>query len=98
MKVDLINKTDDRIEVQVFDEGHSLCAPLNDFVFERIDDIDMSGYKIRHPLKPDPSVYVKIKEESKKKPEEILIEASEDFLAKVKEFQDAFTKAISSSK
>ena len=98
MKVELLSKTEDRIEVQVFKQGHTLCEPLKDFIFERIDSVDMAGYKIKHPLKPDPSIYVKIKKGSKLKPGEILIEAAEDFLKAIKEFETVFKKTISGLK
>ncbi len=95
MKVDLLNKTEDRIEVQVFKEGHTLCAPLRDFIFEKIDEVDMAGYKIKHPLKPDPSIYVKVKPGSKQKPEELLVEAAEKFLKTVEMFDEEFKKVLS---
>ena len=98
MKVELISKSEDRIEVQVFKEGHTLCAPLKDFIFEKVDAVDMAGYKIRHPLKPDPSIYVKIKDGSKQKPGEILIESTEDFLKTIKSFEDTFKKSLSGAK
>jgi len=98
MKIELINKSKDRIEVQVFKQGHTLCAPLKDFIFEKIDDVEMAGYKIKHPLKPDPSIYVKVKDGSKQKPEQLLIEAAEDFLKTIASFETTFTKSVSGSK
>ena len=80
------------MEVQVYKEGHTLCAPIKDYIFQQTEDVDMAGYKIYHPLKPDPSIYVKTK--SKVKPEDIIIKATEKFLNTINEFNDLFEDAI----
>ena len=84
------------MEVQVFKEGHTLCAPLKDYIFQFTDDVDMAGYKIYHPLKPDPSIYVKTK--GKAKPEDIIIKSTEKLINNLKEFDEKFHGALKSFK
>ena len=80
------------MEVQVYKEGHTLCTPLKDYIFQQTDDVNMAGYKIYHPLKPDPRLYVKTK--SKVKPEDIIIKATEKYLNNINEFDELFQEAI----
>ena len=92
MKLRIINRTENKLEVQVYKEGHTLCAPLKDYIFQHTEEVDMAGYKIYHPLKPDPSIYVKTK--GNNKPEDIMIKSTEQFLKHIKEFDEIFETAI----
>ncbi|MHA1786270.1 MAG: RpoL/Rpb11 RNA polymerase subunit family protein [Candidatus Helarchaeota archaeon] len=92
MKVEIINKDVNKLEVQVFKEGHTLCAPIKELIFENKDKIDMAGYKIKHPLKPDPTIYIKTT--GNVKPEDILISSTKRLLEIIKEFEDSFNAAL----
>ncbi|NHI91593.1 MAG: hypothetical protein EAX96_03750 [Candidatus Lokiarchaeota archaeon] len=92
LKIRIINKTENKLEVQVYKEGHSLCAPLKEYIFEQTELVDMAGYKIYHPLKPDPSIYVKTK--GKTKPEDLMINAAEKYVQTIKEFETAFQEEL----
>ena len=101
MQLEVLTKNDEEniIELKIRGEGHSLCVPLRSILFED-EDVEFAGYRIKHPLMPEPTVYIKTN--GKKTPLEALkdaikklIERSDEFISKFSENLDEFI--ISSS-
>ena len=95
MKVQLLKKTSNELEIEIEGEGHSLCNVLQKFLNED-DTVDMAGYTIPHPLLSHAIVYVRTKEG--RKPEAAIKDAVKKIRAQNKEFRGRFEKALKSLK
>jgi len=74
MKVRLLKKTSNELEIEVEGVGHGLCNLLQKRLLED-KNVDLASYNIPHPLASSPVIYVRTK--GKVKPEEALQEAVE---------------------
>ncbi len=94
MKVKVLKRTADELEIEVEGAGHTLCNLLQRSLLED-ESADLAGYNVPHPLASNPIIYVRTKGDVK--PEEILKRAIEKAreMNKTfgKEFERAFKKA-----
>ena len=90
MQLEVLTKNDKEniIEIKIRGEGHSLCVPLRTILFED-KDVEFAGYRIKHPLMPEPTLYVKTN--GKKTP----IQALKDAIKRLIEKSDDFTSKFS---
>ena len=101
MKVEVLAKSEEEnsIELRIVGEGHTLCVPLRSILFED-KDVEFAGYRIKHPLMPEPILYIKTNKnktpiEALKDAIKKLIERSDEFSTKFLDELDEFN--ISSS-
>ncbi|MHA1377250.1 MAG: RpoL/Rpb11 RNA polymerase subunit family protein [Candidatus Helarchaeota archaeon] len=88
------NEEENSIEIKIRGEGHTLCVPLRTILFED-EDVEFAGYRIKHPLMPEPTIYIKTNGkktpiDALKKAIRILIEKSDEFITKFSENLDDF--------
>ncbi|NVM01618.1 MAG: DNA-directed RNA polymerase subunit L [Candidatus Helarchaeota archaeon] len=88
MEVLTKNDKENLIEIKIRGEGHTLCVPLRAILFED-QDVEFAGYRIKHPLMPEPTLYVKTN--GKKTP----IKALKDAIKKLIERSDEFALKFS---
>lgn len=93
MQLEVLTKNDKEnlIEIKIRGEGHSLCVPLRTILFED-KDVEFAGYRIKHPLMPEPTLYVKTN--GKKSPIQALKDAIKILVEKSDEFITIFSEQI----
>jgi len=91
MRVKVLEKKSNELEIEIEGEDHSFCNALQKTLLED-DTIEMAGYNISHPLVSNPIVYVRTK--GQRKPETALRNAVEKIRKRNKEFRETFEKAL----
>jgi DNA-directed RNA polymerase subunit L len=91
MKVNVLNKTENELKIELEGAGHTLCNLLQKKLLED-ENVDLAGYDIPHPLASNPILYVRTKGDVK--PEEALHRAVEKILELSKEFSKELKKAL----
>lgn len=91
MKVNVLNKTENELKIELEGAGHTLCNLLQKKLLED-ENVDLAGYDIPHPLASNPILYVRTKRDVK--PEEALHRAVEKILELSKEFSKELKKAL----
>ena len=91
MKIKVLNKTSNELKLEIEGEGHTFCNLLQKVLLED-ETIDLAGYKVPHPLMPTPSIYIRTKGDQT--PEKVLKEAVKKVYETIREFQEAFEKAL----
>lgn len=94
MKIEVLNKAENEIELKIFEEGHTLMSILRKELFNDPTVIH-TGYMIKHPLVKEVRFYLKTKKE--KSPLKALEDALRKLEEKIDEFQTNFEVAISES-
>jgi len=85
------DKGENYIEIELPEEGHTLCNLLVDFLNRR-PDVEYAAYTIDHPLVGVPRVFLRTK--GGKKPEDVLIEAIDDAISALDELNSELRKVI----
>lgn len=88
MEVQVIKEDKELLEVEIADEGHTLCNILRDELWN-LEDTSIASYNIKHPLVSSPHLAVKVK---KGKPRKILLDAVDSIKTKTKELKALLTK------
>jgi len=93
VQLELLRKNDKEhlIEIKIRGEGHSLCVPLRSILFED-KDVEFAGYRIKHPLMPEPTLYVKTN--GNKTPIEALKDAIKKLMEKSENFITRFSDEL----
>lgn len=91
MKVNVLNKTENELKIELEGAGHTLCNLLQKKLLED-ENVDLAGYDVPHPLASNPILYVRTKGDAK--PEEALHRAMEKILELSKEFSKELKKAL----
>ncbi len=91
MKVKVLKKTKNELEVEIAGETHTFCNVLQKALLQD-KRVDMAGYNIPHPLTASPVLYIRTKTRSK--PEMALERALKDVEKNTAAFQAAFKKAL----
>ena len=90
MQLKILNRTSNKLKIEIKDEGHTLCNLLESVLLED-EDVEFAGYDIVHPLVSNPIVSIHTKN---KKPEDALRAAVEKILETGKELTEEFSKAL----
>jgi len=82
------------IEIELPEEGHTLCNLLVDFLNRR-SDVEYAAYTIDHPLIGVPRIFVRTK--GNRRPEEVIIEAIDEALTTLDKLDSRLRKALHES-
>ena len=92
MKLNIVNEEDDRLEMEVGGEGHTLLNLLQSFLLSN-KDVEMAGYSKPHPLMDRSVLYVHTKK--RKDQRKVLLKSAENAKKKVDEFLTKFDAQLS---
>ncbi|MEM1657549.1 MAG: DNA-directed RNA polymerase subunit L [Candidatus Jordarchaeales archaeon] len=95
MKVRVIKRTENHLELEVEGEDHTLCGLLKKSLLED-KNVVFAGYKIEHPLLSNPKIYITTNQTIS--PEEALKNAVERLKNTFTEFSESFSKALDAFK
>lgn len=95
MKLRVIKRTENHLELEVEGEDHTLCGLLKKSLLED-ENVVFAGYKIEHPLLSSPRVYITTNQTTS--PEEALRKAVERLKNVFTEFSESFSKALNDFK
>jgi DNA-directed RNA polymerase subunit L len=84
MELNVLEKTKNRIKVEIQGEGHTLCNILRDELWN-VKGTEIAGYRVEHPLVSSP---VLILETGKEKPEKVLLNAISKLKKRIKELRE----------
>lgn len=88
MKVELISKEKDSMELKIHDEGETLLIPLkNQLLFDNA--VEFANYNVRHPKLDVPPFYFKV---ASGKPQNAIKKACKALSNNFKEMQTQFDK------
>lgn len=93
MKIEILNQTENELELRILEEGHTLNSILRKELFNDPAVIH-TGYMLKHPLIKEVRFYLKTKG---KPPKEALQTALKNLAAKIDEFEAKFEQAVSES-
>lgn len=91
MKIKVLKKASNELNIEIEGEGHSFCNVLQKVLLED-ETIEMAGYNIPHPLTSNPIIYVRTT--GTRKPETAIKEAVKKVRKRSKEFRKTFEKAL----
>jgi DNA-directed RNA polymerase subunit L len=91
MKLKLMKRNDNHLELAVGGEGHALLNLLQSSLL-RNEGVKMAGYSKPHPLMDRSFLYVDTKDEET--PEDALMAAAEDAKRRLKEFLEEFEQQV----
>ncbi len=94
MKIEILNKTENEIELNIYEEGHTLMNILRKELFND-PAVVHTGYMIKHPLIKELRFYIKTNKE--KSPTQALEDALKRLEASIEEFETKFEHVISES-
>jgi len=66
MEIKVINQDKNELEFEVLGQSHTFCNLLRDFLWKN-SDVEVSAYKIEHPLTSNPTMFIKTKKSSPQK-------------------------------
>lgn len=95
MKLKIVKREDNRLELAVGGEGHALLNLLQDSLLEN-EGVRMAGYSKPHPLMDRSLLHVYTK--NGENPEDALLAAAEDAKRRVKEFLEEFERQVAELK
>ena len=91
MKINVLNKTDNELRIEVEGASHGLCNLLQKKLLED-QTVDLAGYDVPHPLASNPIIYVRMKGDAK--PKDALLEAADKALQENGVFSKELKKAL----
>ena len=91
MKLALLNKTDNELEIEVHGENETLLNPIKQALLGD-KDVDFAEYIIEHPTLAIPKVFLRTK--GKVKPEVVLKRTIKSLIAEFDEFETAFAAQL----
>ena len=87
MELKVLNRNKKDWIVELVGEGHSFCNVLQNFLLKD-DSVDISYYKIPHPLVENPRIYVRTK--GRRRPEKALHDAAKSLDKTLKAIKKQF--------
>lgn len=91
MKLKIMKRNDNRLELAVGGEGHALLNLLQSSLL-RDEGVKMAGYSKPHPLMDRSFLYVDTKDGET--PEDALLAAADDAKRRLKEFLEEFEQRV----
>lgn len=91
MKMKILKKSSNELNIEIEGEGHTFCNVLQKALLED-EMIEMAGYNIAHPLTSSPTIYIRTK--GRRKPETAIKEAVKKVRKRNQEFRKIFEKAL----
>ena len=91
MEIKILEKTSNKLKIEIAGEGHTLCNALQKALLDD-DTIQMAGYDVPHPLVAGSIIYVYTK--GRRKPDAALRGAAKKVESQSKEFRKVFKKAL----
>ncbi|MBS7287712.1 MAG: DNA-directed RNA polymerase subunit L [Candidatus Freyarchaeota archaeon] len=95
MKVRVVKRTENHLELEVEGEDHTLCNLLKKALLKD-ENVVFAGYKIDHPLLSNPRIYVTTNQGVS--PEDVLKAATEYLKNIFNELKDSLFKALNEFK
>jgi DNA-directed RNA polymerase subunit L len=95
MRLNIVSEEDDRLEIQVGGEGHTLLNLLQSFLLAN-KDVEMAGYSKPHPLMDRSVLYVYTKK--RKDQRNVLLKSAGDARKKVDEFLKKFEAQLTKTR
>ncbi len=95
MRLNIVSEKDDRLEMEVGGEGHTLLNLLQGFLLAN-KDVEMAGYSKPHPLMDRSVLYVYTKK--RKDQRKVLLKSAEDARKKVDEFLKKFDAQLTKTR
>jgi DNA-directed RNA polymerase subunit L len=95
MRLNIVSEEDDRLEIQVGGEGHTLLNLLQSFLLAN-KDVEMAGYSKPHPLMDRSVLYVYTKK--RKDQRNVLLKSAGDARKKVDEFLKKFDAQLTKTR
>jgi DNA-directed RNA polymerase subunit L len=89
--INLINKTDRELKIEIRSEGHTLCNLLQQTLLKN-NQVEMAGYHVPHRLVDSSVLYIRTK--SGESPAHAILEASKELKNETDEFRKIFEKAL----
>ena len=94
MKIEILNKAENEMEIKIEEEGHTLMSSLRKELFNDPTVIN-TGYMVKHPLIKEVRFYIKTSKE--KSPIKALEDALKRLETKIEEFETKFEDVIAES-
>ena len=91
MKLAVLNKTDNELEIEVHGENETLLNPIKQALLGD-KDVDFAEYIIEHPTLSTPKVFLRTK--GKVKPEVVLKRTIKSLVAEFDEFETDFAAQL----
>jgi DNA-directed RNA polymerase subunit L len=91
MKVTILKKRENELEIEVEETGHTVCNLLQKGLLQN-EDVEMAGYKVPHPLTSRAIIFIRTK--GKAKPEKVLNETIKRIQSQNNEFRKTLKKAL----
>jgi len=91
MKVTILKKRENELEIEVEGTGHTVCNLLQKELLQN-EDVEMAGYKVPHPLTSRAIIFIRTK--GKTKPEKVLNETIKRIQSQNNEFRKTLKKAL----
>jgi DNA-directed RNA polymerase subunit L len=91
MKINILNRSENELRIEIVGEGHTFCNVLQDALLKD-KHIDYAGYRIPHPLISNPIFYIRTKKT--KTPKDALMEAVKRVNTEAKKIREAFEEAL----
>lgn len=90
MKIKVLAKTKNKLQIEIEGEGHTFCNLLQHVLLED-KTVEIAGYDIPHPLVGKPIMHIRTREG--RSPEKVLLKALERIGELSSEFLKEFEKA-----
>jgi DNA-directed RNA polymerase subunit L len=87
MKINVLQKSENELKIEIVGGTHGLCNLLQKRLLED-KRVDFAGYDVPHPLASNPTVYIRVKGNAS--PVEALIRA----VGKIREANNAFSEEL----
>jgi len=91
MRITIMKNTARELELEIEGEGHTLCNPLREILFEN-GNVTFAGYSVPHPL--ERKAHFIVRTNGKSKPLKVLIEAAQKLIKQTEELREEFRKAL----
>lgn len=91
MKLNVLSKTDNEMEIEVHGENETLLNPIKQALLGD-KDVDFAEYIIEHPTLAVPKIFVRTK--GKAKPEVVVKRTIKALVAEFDEFETAFAAQL----
>lgn len=91
MKLNLLSKTDNELEIEVHGENETLLNPIKQALLND-KDVDFAEYIIEHPSLAVPKIFIRTK--GKVKPDAVLKRTIKALVAEFDEFETAFAAQL----
>ncbi|MFX1563047.1 MAG: RpoL/Rpb11 RNA polymerase subunit family protein [Promethearchaeota archaeon] len=91
MKINIKKNTTRELELVIEGEGHTLCNPLREILFEE-KHMTFAGYSVPHPLERTANFIVRT--DGKVKPLKVFVQAAQKLIERTEELRVAFQKAM----